>query len=67
MDSCDVWSVFTSACLLPYYMPNKIDSPKNFINQDLQVMPLGIINRIPNTAILSQQVAQLFEARVDHA
>ena len=52
---------------MPNYICNKIPAPKYLIHCYTQVRFFIIINRNPDTAILGQQVAQQFQARVDQA
>lgn len=66
MNIPDCLSVFPRIPLLPDIRCNKIPPPEDLIHDDLQVVPLVVIDGDPDTAILGEQLPQQFQPRVDH-
>ena len=52
--------------LLPNHIRHKIPSPKHLIHQHLEVMAFVVVNRHPDTAVFTQQLAQQLQAWQHH-
>jgi len=53
--------------LLPQTIRYKIPAPKHLVHQHFEVVPLVVVNRHPDGAVLAQQFAQELQARQHHA
>lgn len=52
---------------MPNHGVDKISPPKHLVHQHLEVMPLVVVDRDPDRAVLAQQLAQQLQARQHHA
>jgi hypothetical protein len=67
MRGTEVNSSVRRSAFLPEHIRHKIPPPKHLIHQHLEVMPLVVVNRHPNRAVLAQQFTQELQARQHHA
>jgi hypothetical protein len=67
MRGTEVNSSVRRSAFLPEHIRHKIPPPKHLIHQHLEVMPFVVVNRHPDAAVLTQQLAQQLQARQHHA
>jgi hypothetical protein len=66
VDIPDYLSIFPRVPLLPDIRGNEVPPSENLVHDDLEVMPLVVVDADPDRAVLAQELAEKLEPRHDH-